>query len=723
VLKFPPRALCLFVLCAGSIAGFDSQLGAATVVRVGFASISNDPDAGTWTISSTGASLILALDPARDFQVVRLVSPTGREWTIGPQHDTTVKLGTTSVPFGNRAAGFVYRNVTTSVHGTTVQLDATFDLPTARLRATRHYAVTSGSTAFETWTTFEPLGVAVVLSDLNAFRLTVPAGRLHWLNGLQGDDANQPRDTAFSLQERDLSVGERLVLGAEGRSSEQTVPWFAIDGASDEFFAGLMWSGAWSFTALRSNSGLELTLGLAAMSTTVSSAIDSPHAFFGAARGGVPAAAAALRTFAIDGVRDGRAFDALVTYNTWFAYGVAIDDAAIRAEIDGAAQIGAELFVMDAGWYVGAGRLGADDFSSGLGTWQVDPSRFPDGLRTLTDYAHDRGLKFGLWVEPERVALATVNQRGLAQEPWLAKRGGTYGSADNAQICFGAAAARQWVLDQLVRLIDEAQPDYLKWDNNFWINCDRGGHGHGSTDGNFSHVNGLYQVLAELRSRYPDLRIENVSGGGNRLDFGMLRYSDVAWMDDRSAPSIHVRQIIQGLSVVFPPAYLLSFVMDHETESLHGAADMPLYFRSRMPGTLGLCFLSNEFEAGDAAQMTHEIDIYKELRRILRSASGSLLTEQAMGSVGPAWDVVQLSASGNRDAVVSAFQRDSAVEAFIVKPIGLRPLATYQVVSVDRGVLGEATGADLMADGISLVEAPYSAAHILVLTQVARRPD
>src|SRR5204862_4697919 len=108
------------------------------------------------------------------------------------------------------------------------------------------------------------------------------------------------------------------------------------------------------------------------------------------------------------------------------------------------------------------------------------------------------------------------------------------------QICLASAAGRQWLLDKVTGLIDEVQPDYLKWDNNMWINCDREGHGHGSTDGNFAHVHGLYQTLAELRDRYPDLIVENVSGGGNRLDLGMLRYTAVAWMDARTAPSVHV---------------------------------------------------------------------------------------------------------------------------------------------------------------------------------------
>jgi alpha-galactosidase len=392
----------------------------------------------------------------------------------------------------------------------------------------------------------------------------------------------------------------------------------------------------------------------------------------------------------------------------------------VRSEIDGAALLGAELFVLDAGWYVGAGRADAADFSSGLGTWQVDASRFPNGLRALTDHAHSLGLKFGIWVEPERVALSTIGQRGLADESWLAKSGNKYGSSQAAQICLASSAARQWIFAQLTRLIDAVQPDYIKWDNNFWINCDRPGHGHGTNDGNFTHVSGLYQVLSDLRSRYPDLRIENVSGGGNRLDLGLLRYSDVAWMDDRSAPSVHVRHNIEGLSAVFPPAYLLSFVMDHANEPLHEPSDLPLYFRSRMAATLGLCFRTEEFGEGDVAQMTRELDVYRAVRETLRAGAGALLTPQADVNHGPSWDVFQTTSPNNRDVVLSAFQWDEGVTDTTVRPVGLRPLTTYEVWSVDAGVLGVSTGADLMATGISILQSPTSAAHILVLRQ--KRP-
>ena len=711
------RRLSAFVFVAAS-GCFCLPLSASAqteVEDVGSASISNNEAERTWTIASGGAALVLGLDPRRDFEIVRATSPSGRLWITSGLPDTFLRIGGQTLAFGSRAAGFVYREVTTSTSGQTVQLNARFELTAARVQVTRHYAATSGSPTFETWTTITPLAGTVTVADLNAFKLAVVPGTMHWLNGLQGDNAGTRIDSAFTLQQGELAMDEQLSLGATGRSSEQTVPWIAIDSGDDIFFAGLMWSGAWSLDAERTELGIQLTLGLPPMTTQSSAPIEGPHAFFGIARGGLRSATSALRTFALRGVRGGRPLQALVTYNTWFAYGTRINADIIREEIDGAAALGAELFVVDAGWYAGAGRDAADDFTSGLGSWQVDEERFPDGLRALTDYAHERGLKFGIWVEPERVALSTINRSGLAREEWLAKSDTSYGSTEAAQICLASAEARQWLLDRIPRLIDEFAPAHLKWDNNFWINCNRSGHGHGPADGNFAHVTGLYDLLATLRERYPDLLIENVSGGGNRLDLGMLRYSDVGWMDDRNAPSIHVRHVLGGLSTVFPPQYLLSFVMEDEAEPLHAAADIPLYFRSRAVGVLGLCFPTRQFSEGGLAEMSSEVSIYKSTRDALVAPSATLLTPQAAADGGPAWDVLQSTSADRRTIVLSAIQWSEAEDEVTVKPQGLAKDSTYSVRSVDVGELGTATGAELMADGVTVVQSPNSAAHIIII--------
>jgi alpha-galactosidase len=709
-----PATRSLFALLLLTTLGGTTATAATPVAQSGDATISRDAATGTWTLVAAGAALTLAIDPSRDFTVLGFSSPSGREQTRALAADTFVRVGNHTLAFGHRASGFAYESAIVETRDARLQLNAAFLLPASGVRVTRHYAVVSGSPSFETWTTFAPTGAAVTVADLNGLQLTVPAGTLHSLTGLRGDAADVSADTAFTLEDRTLAIGEHFAAGARGRASEDTVPWFAVDGEVDEFYAALMWSGAWSLDIDRTTAGLAIAFGLAPMSTAIQSAVDGPHVIFGAAAGGLTQATAALRSYILDGVRGGRPLEPLVTYNTWYSYGTDIDDASVRAELLRASTLGVELFVLDAGWYEGTGVAGPSDFDAGLGSWTPDPGRFPDGLRPLRDYAHALGLEFGLWVEPERVNLSRVGAPGV-DEAWLATTGGEYGSNHAAQICLAGAAARQWLLDRLSALIDEVGPDYLKWDNNMWINCDRAGHGHGAADGNFQHINGLYDILSTLRDRYPNLLVENVSGGGNRLDVGMLRYTDVAWMDDHTAPSVHVRHNLEGLSAVFPPAYLLSFVTDHTTEPLHQAIDLPLYFRSRMGGALGLCFRTDGFAEGEDASIAHEIDIYKAMRETLSVAAAALLTKQATSEDGPAWDVLQESTPANGELVISAFQQDEGATTFTVKPTGLQPRTLYQVQSVDTGFLGAATGAELMADGISVVQSPTSAAHILII--------
>jgi alpha-galactosidase len=700
-------ALCIFFIAS-------SARAAGTVVaQDGDASISRDASGGTWTLTAGGASLVVTIDSGRDFAVGQFISASGVSWTIGNAADSTLLVRGQTLTFGARADGFAFVSASTSNNNGRLELTATYDLTTANLQVTRHYALISGSPTVEAWTTYAST-VGTTIGNLFALQITIPAGTIHWVTGLQGDNADVDATSAFTRREQVLNVGGTLQLGAQGRSSEQTVPWFAVDGAKDEFYSALMWSGAWTLTLTGQSTGMRLAFGLPSMTTNVINTVDGAHVVFGATPGGLPEATAALRSYVLGGIREGRALQPLVTYNTWFAYGTEIDEATLEAEMDRQAALGAELFVVDAGWYEGAGASGAFDFDSGLGSWTADPARFPNGLRPLRDYAHNLGMQFGIWVEPERVNLALVGAPGI-EEAWLATSGGNYGSDHAAQLCLSVAGARQYILDRLTTLIDEVQPDYLKWDNNMWVNCDRDGHGHGSTDGNFAHVTALYQILSTLRDMYPSLLIENVSGGGNRLDLGMVRYTDAAWMDDRTAPSVTVRHNIEGLSTVFPPAYLLSFVTDHDTEPLHDSPDLPLYFRSRMAGALGLCFRSDALSDDDLAGISNEIGIYKAMRDTQRAAAAALLTGQAQPTDGPAWDVLQENASGSAQSLLCAYQSDVGTDTITVTPTGLIPGATYEVQSVDTGTLGTASGAALMSGGIRLVQSPASAAHILLL--------
>jgi len=133
-----PTRLLLALL--GAVVFGRLPLPAATVASSGDASITHDESAGTWTLTAGGTSLQLALDAGRDFSIVSLTTGSGVAWTSGAAPDTFVRTGNQSLPFGSRAAGFGFQNVSVETDGDRLQLNATFELASAGLRMTRHYA-------------------------------------------------------------------------------------------------------------------------------------------------------------------------------------------------------------------------------------------------------------------------------------------------------------------------------------------------------------------------------------------------------------------------------------------------------------------------------------------------------------------------------------------------------------------------------------------------------
>jgi alpha-galactosidase len=550
--------------------------------------------------------------------------------------------------------------------------------------------------------------------------VSIGVNAINWVTGLKAGAGDGGR---FTRRHQALSAQAPVRLGSTTRSSEQMVPTVWLAGASGQFFGGLLWSGEWALTAAGPEvSGLtavRMSLDRTTITVRRGEPLDGPHGIFGIAGPDEADVTVALQRYVAGGLRQGRPLPSLVTHNTWFAYGITIDDPSVRAEMELAASLGAELFVLDAGWYPG----GSDpaDFTTGLGTWTADTRRFPNGLRSLRDHAHALGLKFGIWVEPERVATTTVGRPGLARERYLATAAGRYNAgvknenAGDAQICLADTEAREWVMAQLVRFLDDVQPDYLKWDNNYWINCDRTSHGHGTQDGNFAHTKGLYNLLERLRARYPDLIVENCAAGGNRLDLGMLQYTDVAWMDDVSGPSAHVRHNLAGLGAVLPPAYLLSFVMDDPAEPIHDAADMAMYYRSRMLGVLGVSIRGAEFGDADREAMQREIELYKSIRSPAGPTVMLPLTDQAQASGAGGWDAVQWYVPDTGDIVVLAFAGASADPTVTLRPLGLTASARY-VVSVPRNrAVAQVSGRDLIDGGIRFRKLSFTAGYVLML--------
>jgi alpha-galactosidase len=715
------RLVAAAVLCLAFWIGGASDAAAEArpplVASLEDAFISHASGSDAWSIGSERLELVVGFDRTRTLGLQRLFDPSsGREWPIAPGADVSLTAAGEGLALGAGGA-LAFVGATAVADERSVTLAFTFEHRAQRLLITRVYAAYPVSPTIETWTRVTSTGgEGTEVSNLVGWQMTMPLGPVRWLSGLRGDSAGGEDTGAFELGLRELAPGEEILLGGEGRSSERFVPFFLVGGDESEFYGGLMWSGAWRTTLRRVDEQLRVSVFFPGVGTTVTAArpLELPHTFFGVTAHAAGDAAAALNQFIVRGIRRGRPLQPLVTYNTWFTYGTWITEEDMVAEMDRAAALGVEMFVIDAGWYVGAGDADQFDFDSGLGTWEEDTARFPSGVASLADYARGLGMKFGLWVEPERVALAWVDKPGLARESWLVTRGGDHGSPRTAQICLVKPEARQWVLERLVALIERVHPDYLKWDNNFWINCDRAGHGHGPADGNLSQVKALYSLLQELRQRFPDLLIENVSGGGARLDFGILAYTDTAWMDDRTSPASHVRHNLEGLTLAFPPGYLLSFLIDGEGEPIAGAQDLALLTRSRAPGIFGLTYKGDLLDTDTSALLQQQIAEYKSYRAILSRSTATLLTAQAPVD-DTSWDVLQEMADDLRSGLIFGFKGNDEDGRLLIRLRGLIPDATYDVESVDAGSIGAARGEALMRDGIELVHAGGSRAHVLVL--------
>ena len=232
------------------------------------------------------------------------------------------------------------------------------------------------------------------------------------------------------------------------------------------------------------------------------SPVEGPHVLIGVAAGSLDQAASGLRSFVLNGLRNGRRSHRWSPTTPGSPTAPRSTRPRCEAEMDHAAAVGTELFVIDAGWYTGAGagrpvrlRCGAGR----VGGRSCAVSERPQAVARLRAQPRDEIRHLGR--ARARQPLARWARPASRNRGWRP----TAAATDPITPARSASATRRrargcWLSSRRSRAV---QPDYLKWDNNFWINCDRAGHGHGATDGNFPHVSALYGMLATLRARIP----------------------------------------------------------------------------------------------------------------------------------------------------------------------------------------------------------------------------
>lgn len=242
--------------------------------------------------------------------------------------------------------------------------------------------------------------------------------------------------------------------------------------------------------------------------------------------------------------------------NTWEATYFDVDEEKVLHLVDKAKDIGVDMLVLDDGWFEGRA-----DATSSLGDWSADKTRFPSGLPALAAKVKAKGLKFGIWVEPEM-----VNPRSqiFDKHPdWILHVPGRKPSLGRNQLTLDLS--RPEVVDYLYGQVDDilscADIDYVKWDMNRNM-TEVGSAGHPKDqqlEVPHRYMLGLYDLLRRLTEKYPDVLFENCASGGNRFDLGMLSFMAQNWTSDMCCP-IGRLDIINGCSYLFPLDVMAAYI-------------------------------------------------------------------------------------------------------------------------------------------------------------------
>ena len=242
--------------------------------------------------------------------------------------------------------------------------------------------------------------------------------------------------------------------------------------------------------------------------------------------------------------------------NTWEAAYFDVTEDRVLDLADKAVEIGVDMLVLDDGWFEGR-----EDDTSSLGDWTADRGRFPNGIPSLASKVKAKGLKFGIWFEPEM-----VNPRSKLFEvhpDWILHVPGREPSLGRNQLTLDLSRPEvcDYIFDQVDAILSCGDIDYVKWDMNRNM-TEVGSAGiptNRQREVSHQYILGLYGLLERLTDKYPHVLFENCASGGNRMDLGMLSYFPQTWTSDLCDP-IGRLAIINGASLYLPLDCLAAYV-------------------------------------------------------------------------------------------------------------------------------------------------------------------
>ncbi|MES1180554.1 MAG: alpha-galactosidase [Verrucomicrobiota bacterium] len=395
------------------------------------------------------------------------------------------------------------------------------------------------------------------------------------------------------------------------------------------------------------------------------------------------------------GMRDGHKTRA-VLLNNWEATGFDFDFDRIASLFAPAKEIGTELFLLDDGWF--GNKFPRVNDHAGLGDWQPNKSRLPDGLAPLAAAAVKTGLRFGIWMEPEMV---NPKSELFEQHPdWVIRQPKRELELQRNQLVLDLTRpeVQQFEWNSISNILSVPDITYAKWDCNRYLT--QPGSSYLAPDRQshlwIDYVSALYALMDKTAKTFPDTELMLCSGGGGRVDYGALKYFHEFWPSDNTDPTVRV--LMQwDYSYFFPPMATAAHVTHWGDRPMHFACSVA------MSACLGMDLDLTKMSAADKAVCAGAIAAYKKIRDVVSFGDLYRLEDPHERFRG----VENFVSPDKTRAVVFAFQLQEG-ENVPVHPQGLDPAKNYAVRELNpapgRAAMGQEgktfTGAELMRNGV-----------------------
>jgi len=553
------------------------------------------------------------------------------------------------------------------------------------------------------WSTIENRGKnTITVEQAGSATWNLPASNKYELSSLTGRWGAE-----WQMDTEALHPGINVLESRRGSTSHQSNPWFAIatrgettETSGPVWFGELGWSGSWRISVEQTHADrVRITGGYNpfdfAYPLAPGQSLETPKFYAGYTTGGHGEASRILHRFQRAEILPQRPTPKPrpVIFNSWEATEFNVDEAGQIALAEKAATLGVERMVIDDGWF---GQRNTDH--AGLGDWYVNPQKFPHGLKPVIDRVHALGMDFGIWVEPEMVNPDSDLYR--KHPDWAMNFPGRPRTEARNQLLLNLARpdVRAYVFNWLDKLVSENDIAFLKWDyNRNWSEPGWDAVPLAQQKEIYvKYVDNLYSILADLRKKHPQLEIESCSGGGGRVDLGILRYTDEVWPSDNT--DALDRLVIQdGFTHAYSPNLMMAWVTD--VPNFLDRRSIPLDFRFlvAMSGSLGIGNNLNKWTPEDFATATRMVAFYKQIRPTVQLGDLHRLSSPR-------------NPKDNTDSETSALQyvstngATSVVFAYLHSQHFGRPFPTVHLQGLDPapGLTTERNGSQLMGQGIDL---------------------